>query len=128
MMNNNLDLLIKNTLFLQAQKQQLDLNKQELEEKIKIAKTWLAKKPEYLQFLQLLQRELHKKNIGVFGEVGAYYTGNPTATLQNVNGGTATNGSGASLNDEIAKEERNIENKSKYEWMPVAKVGVSFSF
>ena len=68
------------------------------------------------------------KNIGVFGEVGAYYTGNPTATLQNVNGGTATNGSGASLNDEIAKEERNIENKSKYEWMPVAKVGVSFSF
>ena len=68
------------------------------------------------------------KNIGVFGEVGAYYTGNPTATLQNVNGGTATNGSGASLNDEIAKEERNIENKSKYEWMPVAKVGVSFKF
>ena len=33
------------------------------------------------------------KNIGVFGEVGAYYTGNPTATLKNVNGGTATNGS-----------------------------------
>lgn len=73
MMNNNLDLLIKNTLFLQAQKQQLDLNKQELEEKIKIAKTWLAKKPEYLQFLQLLQRELHKKNIGVFGELLTYF-------------------------------------------------------
>ena len=68
------------------------------------------------------------KNIGVFGEVGAYYTGNPAATLQNVNGGTASNGSGANLNDEIAKEEGKIQDKSRYEWMPVAKVGVSFKF
>lgn len=68
------------------------------------------------------------KNIGVFGEVGAYYTGNPTATLQNVNGGTASNGSGANLDDEIAKEQANIRDKSRYEWMPVAKVGVSFKF
>ena len=35
---------------------------------------------------------------------------------------------GNTLENAVEKEQRNIENKSKYEWMPVAKVGVSFRF
>lgn len=63
------------------------------------------------------------KNFGVFGEVGAYYTGNPDAQitsggLQEV-GGTGTGAQAA------ADLERKIEDKNKYEWLPVGKVGVS---
>lgn len=69
------------------------------------------------------------KNIGVFGEVGAYYTGNPKVSLQPVSGSAPNNpSSGTSLNDAVAKEQYDIANKSKYEWLPVAKVGVSFKF
>ncbi len=68
------------------------------------------------------------KNIGVFGEVGAYYTGNPKATLRQVAGSDQTNGNGDSLSDAIKGEEQKINDKSRYEWMPVAKVGVSFKF
>ncbi|RKG29269.1 ornithine uptake porin CarO [Acinetobacter tianfuensis] len=59
------------------------------------------------------------KNWGVFGEVGAYYTGNPTANLR---------GTGGSLSDEaiLAEHERRVEQDDKYEWMPVGKVGVSY--
>ena len=59
------------------------------------------------------------KNWGVFGEVGAYYTGNPTAKLTGV---------GGSLADQalLADHERNIENDDEYQWLPVGKVGVSF--
>lgn len=59
------------------------------------------------------------QNWGVFGEVGAYYTGNPTAKLTGV-GGTAS--------DQLllAEHERNIEQDDKYEWLPVGKVGVSY--
>ncbi|MFU8926446.1 ornithine uptake porin CarO [Acinetobacter puyangensis] len=64
---------------------------------------------------------------GVFGEVGAYYTGNPTVNL-NLVSGDATNNSGAILADELAKEEHKIANDDKYKWAPVAKVGVSFRF
>ena len=58
--------------------------------------------------------------------MGAYYTGNPsvnlTATgLQEVGG--LTSGQTAADN-----EARKIANDDKYEWMPVGKVGVSFSF
>ena len=67
------------------------------------------------------------KNIGVFGEVGAYYTGNPTAEIHAVSG-TAINTSGVNVNDAIAKEQRDLENKSKYEWLPVGKVGVSYNW
>lgn len=61
------------------------------------------------------------KNIGVFGEVGAYYAGNPTAKLTGV-GGTAA--------DQIllAEHEKNIEQDDEYEWLPVGKVGLSFHF
>ena len=66
------------------------------------------------------------KNWGVFGEVGAYYTGNPTASIQSVGlaqvGGTAT---GQDAADDL---EYKLENKDKYEWLPVGKVGVSFHY
>ena len=41
------------------------------------------------------------KNWGVFGEVGAYYTGNPDAKLTLVNGGAANNPTGGSLVNNI---------------------------
>ncbi|EZQ10119.1 MULTISPECIES: ornithine uptake porin CarO [unclassified Acinetobacter] len=66
------------------------------------------------------------KNIGVFGEVGAYYSGNPKANLELVSGGAANNPTGGSLVDNIAREEDKIRNDDKYEWLPVGKVGVSF--
>ena len=66
------------------------------------------------------------KNWGVFGELGAYYTGNPTASIQSVGlaqvGGTAT---GQDAADDL---EYKLENKDKYEWLPVGKVGVSFHY
>ncbi|MCE6002825.1 ornithine uptake porin CarO [Acinetobacter junii] len=66
------------------------------------------------------------KNLGVFGEVGAYYTGNPTVSLNASK--EVINSNGESLKDAVSNEEDNIANKSKYEWMPVAKVGMSFKF
>ena len=66
---------------------------------------------------------------GVFGEVGAYYTGNPTVNLTTDAASLLLPGDdGRTLGTAIKDEENNIANKSKYEWMPVAKVGVSFSF
>lgn len=59
------------------------------------------------------------KNWGVFGEVGAYYAGNPKATLT----GVSTNPADQLL---LAEHERNIEQDDEYEWLPVGKVGVSF--
>lgn len=64
------------------------------------------------------------KNWGVFGEVGAYYTGNPDVNLTAVGlravGGTE-NGQAAA-----DREADKIANKDRYEWLPVGKVGVSF--
>ncbi|ENW92678.1 MULTISPECIES: ornithine uptake porin CarO type 5 [Acinetobacter] len=68
------------------------------------------------------------KNIGLFGEVGAYYTGNPTVNLKTSGDDQIIGSNGNTLESAVDKEQRNIENKSKYEWMPVAKVGVSFKF
>ena len=66
---------------------------------------------------------------GVFGEVGAYYTGNPTVNLTTDAASSLLVGDdGRTLGTAIKDEENNIANKSKYEWMPVAKVGVSFKF
>ncbi|QQT57083.1 ornithine uptake porin CarO [Acinetobacter johnsonii] len=65
------------------------------------------------------------QNWGVFGEVGAYYTGNPNANLQRVSG-SAVSTVGADLDDELAKETNKLINDDKYEWMPVAKLGVSY--
>lgn len=63
---------------------------------------------------------------GLFGEVGAYYTGNPTVDLQ-ANGLQAVGGteSGQAAAD---REANKIANQNKYEWLPVAKLGVSFRF
>ena len=67
------------------------------------------------------------KNWGVFGEVGAYYTGNPSVNLENY--GTLTNsGGGAPIGQSVAAEAEKIRNDDKYEWLPVGKVGVSFHF
>ena len=64
------------------------------------------------------------KNWGVFGEVGAFYTGNPSVNLESVGlrevGGT-DNGQAAAN-----REAEKIRNDDKYEWMPVAKLGVSY--
>ena len=66
------------------------------------------------------------KNIGVFGEVGAYYTGNPTVDLKSE--GLVKVGGVESGQSAADREADKIANKSKYEWMPVAKVGVNFKF
>ena len=66
------------------------------------------------------------KNWGVFGEVGAYYTGNPNVSL-NSNNDTLVGSSGSrDLGQALGQEEYNIANKDKYQWMPVGKVGVSY--
>ena len=59
---------------------------------------------------------------GVFGEVGAYYTGNPTVTNVNYYGGTPKD---AALVEDHLNE---VRNDDKFEWLPVAKLGVSFRF
>ena len=66
------------------------------------------------------------KNIGLFGEVGAYYTGNPTVSLKTSGDDQIIGHKGNTLESAVEKEQRDIENKSKYEWMPVAKLGVSY--
>ena len=66
------------------------------------------------------------QNWGVFGEVGAYYTGNPTVDL-NANG-TFVNVNSANIDEDIRAEENKIRNDDKYEWLPVAKLGVSYHF
>ena len=66
------------------------------------------------------------KNIGVFGEVGAYYTGNPSVkltsygNLQNAVPGAPT------IDQSVAAEANKSAHDDKYEWLPVGKVGVSF--
>ena len=64
------------------------------------------------------------KNWGVFGEVGAYYTGNPNVSL-NSNNNSLLSGD-RTLGEALGQEEYNIANKDKYQWMPVGKVGVSY--
>lgn len=71
------------------------------------------------------------KNWGVFGEIGAYYTGNPNVSLKatdlvKVGTGTATNPIPVTGQDAADREANKIRNDDKYEWMPVGKVGVSF--
>jgi len=64
------------------------------------------------------------KNWGVFGEVGAYYTGNPTVQLDKQ--GTFVNAAGGNANADLRAEENKIRNDDKYKWLPVGKVGVNF--
>ncbi|WP_104511211.1 ornithine uptake porin CarO type 6 [Acinetobacter indicus] len=63
---------------------------------------------------------------GVFGEIGAYYNGNPQVNLT-ASGLAPVEGS-PSVESVIEEEERAIRNDNEYEWLPVAKLGVSFRF
>src|SRR5690606_9425755 len=68
---------------------------------------------------------------GVFGEIGAYYNGNPSVNLSANPEALAAVGlgdDGRSLAQALADEEREIRNDNEYEWLPVAKLGVSFRF
>ena len=64
------------------------------------------------------------KNWGVFGEIGAYYTGNPTVNLDA--DGTFINANGGSAEADLKAKKQKIANDDKYAWMPVGKVGVNF--
>ena len=61
----------------------------------------------------------------MFGEVGAYYTGNPSVNLNQYNL-KPVEGNLISAQDAVDMEEREIANDDKYQWLPVGKVGVSF--
>ena len=63
---------------------------------------------------------------GIFGEVGAYYNGNPEVNLTAT--GLAPVTGSPSVAEAIQNEERKIREDNKYEWFPVAKLGVSFRF
>ncbi len=66
---------------------------------------------------------------GVFGEVGAYYTGNPTVNLTTDAASLLLPGDdGRTLGTAIKDEENKIRDKCTYEWLPVAKLGLSFRF
>ncbi|QIC75704.1 hypothetical protein FSC17_03835 [Acinetobacter indicus] len=65
---------------------------------------------------------------GVFGEIGAYYNGNPTVELTPSGTAVSTDNVIADFGDQVEREERNIRNDNEYEWLPVAKLGVSFRF
>jgi hypothetical protein len=64
------------------------------------------------------------QNWGVFGEIGAYYTRNPTVQLTAT--GSVQGGRDAEFQQAVREEAHNIANKNKYEWLPVGKVGVNF--
>ncbi|MCO8108041.1 ornithine uptake porin CarO [Acinetobacter indicus] len=67
---------------------------------------------------------------GVFGEVGAFYNGNPRVNLTATGTAIPDPNSGviADFNDQVQREEEDIRNDNEYEWLPVAKLGVSFRF
>ena len=59
---------------------------------------------------------------GVFGEVGAYYTGNPSVSNVRATGGNWED------NEAVRNHIDNVRNDDKYEWLPVAKLGVTYRF
>ncbi|WP_151980197.1 ornithine uptake porin CarO [Acinetobacter guerrae] len=65
------------------------------------------------------------KNWGVFGEVGAYYTGNPSVTL-NATGLTPVDPTAPSAQASANADAQKIRNDDKYQWLPVGKVGLNF--
>lgn len=65
------------------------------------------------------------KNWGVFGEVGAYYTGNPDVQLTQ-NNLVPVAGNTVLAQDAVDREANEIANDDKYAWLPVAKLGVSY--
>lgn len=65
--------------------------------------------------------------VGLFGELGAYYTGNPKATLTAT--GNAVGGANQpSFQDAVQADEDKLNTASKYEFLPVAKLGLSVRF
>lgn len=68
--------------------------------------------------------------IGLFAQIGAFYTGNPEVELYAVNGNTAALDVNATttINQALNAEVEDIRNDDEYEWMPVGKVGLSFRF
>ena len=66
---------------------------------------------------------------GVFGELGAFYTGNPDVNLYNTGNAGALDVNGTTTAGQaLANERDKLRNDDKYEWLPVAKLGVSFRF
>ena len=63
---------------------------------------------------------------GLFGQVGAYYTGNPEVTL--VGSSVEARTPGTEQNTAIANERRKIQNEDKFEFQPVAKLGATLRF
>lgn len=68
---------------------------------------------------------------GVFGEIGAYYNGNPSVNLSSSGAFVPVDEDNLdipSFETALRNEENEIRNDNKYEWLPVAKLGVSFRF
>ncbi|NHC04148.1 autotransporter outer membrane beta-barrel domain-containing protein [Acinetobacter sp. 187] len=65
------------------------------------------------------------KNWGLFGEIGAYWTGNPSVQLTQYNL-SPVKGNEVGAQSAVDKEANEIRNDDKFEWLPVGKVGVSF--
>ncbi|XID75560.1 ornithine uptake porin CarO [Alkanindiges sp. WGS2144] len=65
---------------------------------------------------------------GVFGELGAFYTGNPEVELVARNLVDNTGTAGMTAQQAANEDARKIRNDDKYKWAPVAKVGLSFRF
>lgn len=63
---------------------------------------------------------------GFFGEVGAYYTGNPDVKLRTTN--LQALDSNVSLDESVAKEIAKIENDDLYKFAFVGKIGLSVRF
>ena len=63
------------------------------------------------------------QNWGAFGEIGAYYTGNPKVQLT---GYGEVDGLDSEYQEAVKAEERKIADKDRYKWLPVAKIGVNY--
>ncbi|MEC7120851.1 MAG: hypothetical protein VXW65_13260 [Pseudomonadota bacterium] len=69
--------------------------------------------------------------IGFFGQIGAYYTGNPDVSLNSVGGNLNAVGddpNGKTLGQAIANERREIAEDDTFKFQPVAKAGITLRF
>lgn len=63
---------------------------------------------------------------GVFGEIGAFYTGNPTVSLYNTGNPAAMDVNNTTTVAQALQNQRNkLRNDDEYEWLPVAKLGMT---
>ena len=66
---------------------------------------------------------------GLFGQVGAYYTGNPEVSLNAVGGNpNAVGDKGGTLRDSIENARRKVAEDDTFKFQPVAKVGATLRF